>query len=173
MSTPQRVLDSIRRLVRLLREGSRASQAAVGLSTAQLFVLQKLDGSHPLSLNELAARTLTHQSSVSVVVSRLVARGLVRRRPSPGDARRLELALTDRGREVLARSPGSTQDRIIAAVAALPEAEQRAFAATLERLLRAAGADDRAAPMLFTDEGRHARPRREHNKPPKRANKAT
>src|SRR6185312_321205 len=71
MSTsPQRVLDSIRRIVRLLREGTRASEDAVGLSAAQLFVLQKLDPAVPLSLTELAARTLTHQSSVSVVVSR-------------------------------------------------------------------------------------------------------
>ena len=65
MSTsPQRVLDSIRRIVRLLREGTRASEDAVGLSAAQLFVLQKLDPAVPLSLNELAARTLMHQSSV-------------------------------------------------------------------------------------------------------------
>jgi DNA-binding MarR family transcriptional regulator len=72
MSTPQRVLDSIRQIVRLLREGSRDSEERVGLSAAQLFVLQKLDPDEPLSLNELSARTLTHQSSVSVVVSRLV-----------------------------------------------------------------------------------------------------
>ena len=172
MSTPQRVLDSIRRLVRLLRAGSRASEAAVGLSTAQLFVLQKLDGERPLSLNELAARTLTHQSSVSVVVSRLAERGLVRRRPAPGDARRLELALTPRGREVLARSPGSTQDRIIAAVAALPPAEQEALADALEAIVGAAGADGRAAPMLFTDEAAESTAARRRRTPrPKRANK--
>ncbi|MGZ3406901.1 MAG: MarR family transcriptional regulator, partial [Polyangia bacterium] len=97
MSTSQRVLDSIRRIVRLLREGSRASEESVGLSAAQLFVLQKLDPEQPLSLNELAARTLTHQSSVSVVVSRLVERGLVLRRPAASDARRLELLPSKRG----------------------------------------------------------------------------
>jgi MarR family transcriptional regulator, lower aerobic nicotinate degradation pathway regulator len=159
MSTSQRVLDSIRRIVRLLREGSRASEESVGLSAAQLFVLQKLDPKEPLSLNELAARTLTHQSSVSVVVSRLVERGLVLRRPAVSDARRLELLPTRRGLELRTRAPGAAQDRVIAAVAALTPKQQRALADGLETLTRALGIDERAAPMLFADEPQ-ARPRR-------------
>src|SRR4051812_6915818 len=71
------VLDSIRRIVRALRVSSRRAELNVGLSGAQLFVLQKLAEGGRLSVNELAAKTLTHQSSVSVVVQRLSARGLV------------------------------------------------------------------------------------------------
>src|SRR4051812_49679467 len=67
------VLDAIRRVVRTLREASRHSDRVVGVSAAQLFVLQRLAGTRGLSVNELAARTLTHQSSVSVVVSKLAA----------------------------------------------------------------------------------------------------
>jgi len=152
MSTSQRVLDSIRRIVRLLREESRASEESVGLSGAQLFVLQKLDAERPLSLNELAARTLTHQSSVSVVVSRLVERGLVQRRPAAKDARRLELLLTKRGQLLRDRAPSPSQDRVIAAVASLPEKQQRDLAVALEELVHALRLDARAAPMLFADE---------------------
>jgi DNA-binding MarR family transcriptional regulator len=159
MSTSQRVLDSVRRIVRLLREGSRASEEAVGLSAAQLFVLQKLDGPRPLSLNELAARTLTHQSSVSVVVRRLVERGLVQRQPSPRDARRLELSLTRRGQALVARAPSAAQDRVIAAVDALPPRAQQALATSLEALTRALGIDERAAPMFFADDEPAARRR--------------
>jgi DNA-binding MarR family transcriptional regulator len=181
MSTPQRVLDSIRRIVRLLREGSRASEDLVGLSAAQLFVLQKLDDVRPLSLTELAARTLTHQSSVSVVVRRLVERGLVQRRPAAGDARRLELSLTRRGQARLSRAPAAAQDRVIAALEALPAGTQRALAASLEALVRALGVHDRAPPMLFVDEPTRpkrrarARPAARPSPPPheraKRANK--
>jgi DNA-binding MarR family transcriptional regulator len=152
MSTSQRVLDSIRRIVRLLREESRASEESVGLSGAQLFVLQKLDAAHPLSLNELAARTLTHQSSVSVVVSRLVERGLVQRRPAASDARRLELLLTKRGQLLRDRAPSPSQDRVIDAVESLPDKQQRELAAALEELVRALRLDARAATMLFADE---------------------
>jgi DNA-binding MarR family transcriptional regulator len=148
MSTPQRVLDSIRRIVRLLREGSRVAEEMVGLSAAQLFVLQRLDTPHSLSLNELAARTLTHQSSVSVVVRRLVERGLVQRKPAEHDARRLDLSLTKRGQALLARAPTLAQDRIIAAVAGLPSPQRRSLTTGLEALVNALGFDHRAAPML-------------------------
>ncbi|HEX8951712.1 MAG TPA: MarR family winged helix-turn-helix transcriptional regulator [Polyangia bacterium] len=166
MSTsPQRVLDSIRRIVRLLREGSRASEESVGLSAAQLFVLQKLDPTTPLSLNELAARTLTHQSSVSVVVSRLVERGLVLRRPSAADARRLELLPTRRGLALRDRAPAPAQDRLIAAVASLSARQQRDLADQLERLVHAIGIGERVAPMLFVDESpRRRRPRKRDDK---------
>ena len=79
------VLDSIRRIVRALRESSRKTERSVGLGAAQLFVLQRLAGAPPLSINELADRTLTHQSSVSVVVSRLVRAGLVARTRAAAD----------------------------------------------------------------------------------------
>jgi DNA-binding MarR family transcriptional regulator len=166
MSTPQRVLDSVRRIVRLLREGSRVSEERVGLSAAQLFVLQRLDGARPLSLTELAARTLTHQSSVSVVVRRLVDLGLVQRRPAERDARRLELSLTRRGQALLARAPAASQDRVIAAIEELPARTRSSLASSLEALVQALGIDDRAAPMLFDEE----RPRRS-SRSGKRANK--
>src|SRR5258706_11797595 len=70
------VMDGVRRLVQVLRESSRAARRRVGLSAAQLFVLHRLADAPALSLNELAARTFTHQSTVSVVVSRLVEQGL-------------------------------------------------------------------------------------------------
>ena len=63
----------------MLRVASRAAERDVGLGAAQLFVLHKLEEAPRLSLNELAERTRTHQSSVSVVVRRLVNRGLVAR----------------------------------------------------------------------------------------------
>jgi len=165
MSTSQRVLDSLRRIVRLLREGSRVSEESVGLSGAQLFVLQKLDPDEPLSLNELAARTLTHQSSVSVVVSRLVERGLVLRRPAAADARRLELLPSKRGIELRDRAPTPAQDRVIGAIEALPSKQQRELALALERLVHGLGLDERAAPMLFAEE---SRPRRQPRRSPKK-----
>ena len=68
-SDVQQILDSFRRIVRVLRESSRAAENSFGLSGAQLFVLQTLSRHPEVSLNELAEHTRTHQSTVSVVVS--------------------------------------------------------------------------------------------------------
>jgi MarR family transcriptional regulator, lower aerobic nicotinate degradation pathway regulator len=77
-------LDAIRKLIRALGDSARMAQGRTGITGAQLFVLRMLAAQPAgLSINELADRTMTHQSSVSVVVSRLAARGLVARAPAP------------------------------------------------------------------------------------------
>jgi DNA-binding MarR family transcriptional regulator len=67
------ILDAIRHIVRALRIASRSAEQSVGLSAAQLFVLQKLAEGDGISLGELARLTLTHQSSVSVIVGTLAS----------------------------------------------------------------------------------------------------
>src|SRR5690348_4180204 len=80
-----RAVAALRRIVLAVRLSARRAERELGLSGAQLFVLQQLGASPVHSLNELAERTRTHQSSVSVVVRRLVARGLVTRTRATDD----------------------------------------------------------------------------------------
>ncbi|HEX3695130.1 MAG TPA: MarR family winged helix-turn-helix transcriptional regulator [Polyangia bacterium] len=135
--------------MRTLREASRNAERTVGLSAAQLFVLQRLADGHSLSVNELAARTLTHQSTVSVVVMKLARRGLVGRARASDDARRLEVSLTDTGRAVLARAPAATQDRLIAALALIGRPARARLARDLGVLIAAMGIEQRHPPMFF------------------------
>ncbi len=143
------VLDSIRRIVRALRESSRNTERSVGLGAAQLFVLQRLAGAPPLSINELADRTLTHQSSVSVVVSRLVRAGLVARTRAAADGRRVEITLTPAGRALLARAPTAAQDRLIGALGLLGVAARKDLASHLGRLVEAMALPLHHPPMFF------------------------
>lgn len=145
------VLDSIRRIVRLLRLSSREAERKVGLSGAQLFVLQKLAEARVLSVNELADRTHTHQSSVSVVVQSLVEKKLVTRSKAAADGRRLELALTPAAKTLLRKAPGAAQDRLIEALEKLPGAARSQLAKSLSRLVEEAGLGDDEAPMIFED----------------------
>src|SRR4051794_36111721 len=136
------ILDSIRRIVRTLRVASRAAEKEVGLTGAQLFVLQHLAEAPALSLNDLAERTKTHQSSVSVVVQRLVDRALVARDRSGRDARRVELTMTPAARALLKKAPGAAQDRLIDAVQRMPPTSRRRLAGLLESLVHDLGADE-------------------------------
>jgi DNA-binding MarR family transcriptional regulator len=145
------VLDSVRWIFQALRESSRRAERQVGLSGAQLFVLQKLAESPGLSLNELADRTHTHQSSVSTVVSRLVARRFVQRARAAEDGRRVELTLTARGRAAAAEAPDAAQDRLIAAIEAMPAYRRRLLAEGLAELAHGVAATHRRAPMFFDD----------------------
>ncbi|MGE4055449.1 MAG: MarR family winged helix-turn-helix transcriptional regulator [Vicinamibacterales bacterium] len=149
----QQVLDSIRRIVQALRESSRLAERRVGLTSAQLFVLQKLAESPASSVNGLAARTHTHQSSVSVVVARLVEQGLVRRAPSAVDGRSVELTLSSRGRRTAADAPDLAQARLIDAIERLTATRRRHLASTLGEVTRALAGSE-AVPAMFFEEGR-------------------
>jgi DNA-binding MarR family transcriptional regulator len=146
----RRVLDALRRVVQSLRLSARAAESDLGLSGAQLFVLQKLSEERTLSVNDLAERTLTHQSSVSVVTARLVDKGLVARERSAKDARRLDLSITPKGRAMLRRSPLAAQERLLHGLAEMSERERAQLAALLERLNEGAGLAD-ASPRMFFD----------------------
>ncbi len=145
------VLDSFRRIVRLLRLSSREAEREVGLSGAQLFVLQKLSEAKMLSVNDLAERTHTHQSSVSVVAQTLVDKGLVSRARAPDDARRLELTLTSAAKTLLRKAPGAAQDRLIDAIQKLAPATRKQLASGLSKLVDEAGLGDTEAPMLMNE----------------------
>ena len=153
------VLDSLRRIVQVLRESSRRAEQQLGITGAQLFVLEKLAGASSLSLNELAERTHTHQSSVSTLVGRLVERDLVTRQRSGRDARRLELALTARGRRLTADTPGVVQNRLIRTIEDLPLRSRRQLASLLRQVV--SGLDAREhRPRMFFDHDRKRTPRR-------------
>jgi len=157
------VMDGLRRIVRDLRLSAREAERGAGISGAQLFVLQTLSESSASSLNDLADRTLTDQSSVSVVVKRLVERKLVTRKPSEEDGRRVELALTSAGRRLLARCPEPTQARLVSALRRMSPDELASLTAGLAALERHMGIERGAARMFFDEEApsrsTRARPR--------------
>jgi len=119
------------------------------VSGAQLFVLQKLAEEPELSVNGLAQRTLTSKSSVSVVVARLVERGLVKRRPSPSDGRSVILALTAAGRSVVDRGPESPQGRILSALSRLLRGDLATFARVFDAFVAELGVKTMEPRMLF------------------------
>jgi DNA-binding MarR family transcriptional regulator len=144
-------MDSLRRIVRDLRLSARVAERSAGVSGAQLFVLQALADESASSLNDLADRTATDQSSVSVVVRRLVDRKLIARRSSSDDARRVVLTLTPAGHKLLARCPEPTQARLIAALRRIGATELDALTAGLGALVREMGIAG-AEPRMFFEE---------------------
>lgn len=147
-----RSMNAVRSIVRALRINTRAIELKMGISLAQLFVLQQLAEKPAESLNELADRTATHQSSVSVVVRRLVERGYVTRTASPADKRRIEIAVTQTGRDLLADAPITIQTQLVNALREMPRDDQSSLANQLERWLIAAKIDFASPPMLGEDE---------------------
>jgi len=125
----------------VLDEGLLAST----FSLAQVRVLYEL--AHPGSTGqggptatELSARLGLDEGYLSRIVRGFETSGMLRRRPSAGDARRQLLALTGKGRAAFAPLDRRSHDRAGALLDALAAGDQRrlvAAAATIERLLGA------------------------------------
>jgi MarR family transcriptional regulator, lower aerobic nicotinate degradation pathway regulator len=147
-----RVLDALRRIVRTLRVASRATEKEIGISGAQLYVLQELAEQPASSVNELAERTTTHQSSVSAVVSRLVERGLVVRRPSPEDGRRVNIELTEAGRALLENAPPTAQMQLIEGLRVLAPGDRARLCELLEAWADASHLESGPVPFIFEDD---------------------
>jgi DNA-binding MarR family transcriptional regulator len=147
----RRVLDSIRQIVQVLRLSATQAQRSMNLSAAQLFVIHKLGNGEAISMNELSRRTHTHQSSVSVVVQRLVEKRLVRRRRSAIDRRQLELQLTPAGLRKLRIAPQAAQDHLIDSLLKMPDRNRRNLARLLENFVHGTGIAP-VTPGLFFEE---------------------
>lgn len=146
------VLNSFRCLIKSLRLADRAGLKEHGLGAAQLYVLQELSREAPLSINELAERTGTDQSTVSVVVAKLIAKGHVARERAESDARRLQLTLTARGHLLARTLPPPIQHRIIDGVQRLPAARAQVLAESLREVCDVLGIADDHPPMFFGEE---------------------
>lgn len=96
---------------------------------------------------------LSHPGAVRLV-DRLEARGLVERRSSAEDGRRVALHLTPAGDQAAAAIAEGRHKAIADALAGLPDAERSAFVATTEKLLAAlvAGPDDALRVCRLCDE---------------------
>jgi DNA-binding MarR family transcriptional regulator len=104
-----------------------------GLPDRALQVLRQVAGGST-SLTGLAKDVGMPKSTASVLVKKLADMGLLTRARVAYDERRLDVALTDQGRDALAADTVLAPDRLGRALAALPAETKRALLAELEEL---------------------------------------
>jgi DNA-binding MarR family transcriptional regulator len=103
MSKVRPHLPLLRELVRAYQAFERYSGAHVaqlGLTPAQFDVLATLGNTPGMNPKTLGARTLITKGTLTGVVDRMLAKGLVRRDPDPQDGRGQIVCLTERGQAV-------------------------------------------------------------------------
>jgi DNA-binding MarR family transcriptional regulator len=119
-------IAAFRQVLRRFLRFSEDAAAGVGLTSQHyqaMLVLRACPEDRHLTIAELAAELLIKHNSAVELADRLVHEGLVVRQPSRADRRKVELCLTRRGREVLAK------------LAATHRVELRRVSPILKRLL--------------------------------------
>ena len=100
----------------------------LGLTHPQYLVMLALWGAEPLSVTELSRMLELDAGTLSRLLKRLEAAGLVRRDRNPTDERSLAVALTERGRALREQAlsvPGTVLDRLDMDLADLVELRDR------------------------------------------------
>ncbi len=142
-------LEQLRTLISALTHSARAVERSTGITNAQLFLLQQLAAADSLSVNDLAARARTQQSTVSIVVGRLVRAGLAVKRKSADDGRISAVSLTPKGRRLLAHAPAPPTTALLRAIEELSDREVRALSDGLRALVGALNLSPPEITMLF------------------------
>lgn len=100
-------LAAFRHALRRFLAFSEARAREVGLTPQQHQALLSIKGGYPgraeISIGELSRHLLIKNHSAVELVDRLVKAGLVTRRPAADDRRRIEVAITDKGEDLLRR----------------------------------------------------------------------
>ncbi|MCU1353373.1 MAG: transcriptional regulator, MarR family [Acidimicrobiales bacterium] len=125
---------SATRLARILRQ-----QADMGLTPSQLSALATVDRAGPLTLGSLADVEHVAPPSITKVVDKLEAQGLLERSSDPNDGRVRRVALTAAGKALLDESRARKDAWLATRLAALgPDELDRLAGAldVLERIIR-------------------------------------
>jgi DNA-binding MarR family transcriptional regulator len=127
---------SATRLARRLRQ-----EAGSGLSPSMLSALASIANHGPLTLGALADREAVAPPSITKVVAKLEADGLVQRTPDAVDRRFSHVRTTDEGEALLAEHRRRKTAWLTARIGELPPTDRARLVAALEVLDRLAAYD--------------------------------
>ena len=83
-----------------------------GLSGSQLWIMQQIYNFNGISNSELAKNLTLHVSTCSILVNKLIKKGLVEKTRSSTDERRFVLTITSKGKQLMAKAPKSPEGAI-------------------------------------------------------------
>ena len=129
-----RIVETIIYLVTESRRLSKDEASRYGVTPTQLSVLKLLQEVGDLSLGALSKEIQAHNSTVTGIIDRMEAAGLVERTRSEDDRRVWMIRLTAQGRKVAERARVSPWDTLRHALAALTPADQEKLTQILKKV---------------------------------------
>jgi DNA-binding MarR family transcriptional regulator len=112
------VAGALRASIGLLLRRLRQVHVEGELTLPESAALTRLDRGGPSTASALARLEQISPQSMGATLGALEARGLVERRPDPGDGRRVLLSVTGAGRQVLQNKRNARTERLAKALAA-------------------------------------------------------
>ncbi|WP_163711683.1 MarR family winged helix-turn-helix transcriptional regulator [Mangrovibacterium lignilyticum] len=149
------IIIKIRQIVRSINLESKKVQSDFGVSIPQVLCLEFLRSApnYQASQKDIRDHLKLNSSTVTGIISRLEAKGLLARLPKTGDKRVTNITLTSQGDELLKKTPDLLQQRLSVKLSKLTNEELDNINESLDlltKMLNIQGVE--ASPMLTADE---------------------
>ena len=142
-------LIALRRILRATELYGRELAQKAGLTAVQIRVLQIVNETGQSTPKAISQRMGVSQATMTALIDRLSAKGMVERQRSETDRRQTNLLITEKGRAAVQSDPDPLQQRFVKRFEALEDWEQALTVAVLERVASMLGtADIDASPVL-------------------------
>lgn len=152
MDTTDKVLVSLRRILRAIDLHSKNLVQQQGLTVPQLIVLRAIENLGTPSISDVAKAVSLSNATMSAILDRMVKRGYVDRVRSTIDKRKVQVQITPVGESLLARSPSPLHEQFMQRFGQLKEWEQNQILASLQRVADMMDSRDLdVAPMLAVE----------------------
>jgi MarR family transcriptional regulator, 2-MHQ and catechol-resistance regulon repressor len=138
----------LNRALAAVERHAEADASRHGLSMTEFGALEALYQKGDLLVGELQRKVLKSSGGITYVVDRLAEKGLVERKPCPGDRRAVYAAITAEGRALMDGIFPAHAGALTAAMGSLTRAEKRQAI----DLLRALGTGAAAVPVPTAEE---------------------
>lgn len=143
------VLVALRRVIRATDLHSRHLAKTTGLTAPQILLLQTIRDRGEVTIGELATDISLSQATVTTILDRLEKRGLVYRKRSNEDKRKVHAHLTTEAQEILKNAPIPLQEQFTRQFGDLHEWEQTMIISSLQRIAKMMDAEHiDASPVL-------------------------
>ncbi len=130
----EEVLVTIRQIVRAIGIHSKKLAKTYGLTGPQLIVMQEIADREVLTTGDLAKNISLSHATVTSIVDRLVARGLVNRIRGVQDKRKMYVQLTEEGHTQVMNKPSMLHDTFIKSFKGLETWEQTLLLSSIQRI---------------------------------------
>ena len=145
------VMIALRKIIQAIDTNSKQLIKRVGLTGPQLVILQEITRMGEVTAGEIAQAVSLSQATVTGILERMEKRGLLARRRSERDKRRIMVRITRNGQQVLDDAPPLMQEAFVERFSDLQEWEQTMILSALQRLVSIMDAKAiQAAPFLET-----------------------
>jgi len=146
-----RILRGLRQIIHGVDLYSKHLSATHQITAPQLLCLLTVVNHGPLSPTAISREVHLSLSTIVGILERLEEKNLVLRERSQEDRRFLRVSATPAGLQLIQQAPSPLQNRLAAALTALPELEQATIALSLERIVALMEAPDTdISPILAT-----------------------